>query len=72
LRRKSERQEGVNFVKFDLPFLTRGPLSDRVFVVTHGKILGHDDEGYPQIESSIKYDVTDQFNALCVQAKDPR
>lgn len=50
-------------MKFDPPRLTRGPLSGRVFVVTHGKELG---EG--RIEASCKYDVTEQFDALAVQA----
>lgn len=53
-------------MKFDPPFLTRGPLSGRVMVVTHGKIIGHDEQGRPKIQASVKYDVTDQFNALCV------
>lgn len=57
-------------MKFDPPFLTRGPLSGLIYVVTHGKILGHDDEGKPLIEASVKYDVTDQFDVLC-QADEP-
>jgi hypothetical protein len=46
-------------MKFDPPILTRGPLSGRVYVVTHGKVL---DKG--QIEATRKYDVTEQFDAL--------
>lgn len=51
-------------MKFNPPKLTTGPLSGRVFVVTHGKVTGHDDEGREQIEASVKYDVTDQFERL--------
>lgn len=50
--------------KFDPPRLSIGGLSGRVFVTTHGKILGHDEQGRELIESSVKYDVTDQFHAL--------
>lgn len=52
-------------MKFDPPVLTRGPLSGRVYVVTHGKVLPHPTrEGESMIDASRKYDVTDQFNAL--------
>jgi hypothetical protein len=50
-------------MKFDPPRLTRGPLSGRIFVVTHGKVLANDERG-EVIEASVKYDVTDQFAAL--------
>jgi hypothetical protein len=59
----SEAEDGG--VKFDPPILSEGPLSGRVFVVTHGKVLPHPTrEGETMIESSVKYDVTDQFEAL--------
>lgn len=52
-------------MKFDPPILTEGPLSGAVFVVTHGKILPHPTvDGETIIESSKKYDVTDQFEVL--------
>jgi hypothetical protein len=46
-------------MKFDPPLLTTGPLSGKVYVVTHGK---HLDGGV--VQASVKYDVTDQFEAL--------
>jgi hypothetical protein len=46
-------------VKLDPPLLTRGPLSGRIYVVTHGKVL----EG-GIVESSVKYDVTEQYESL--------
>ncbi len=52
-------------MKFDPPLLTVGPLSGKVYVVTHGKRYPHPTiEGETIIEASIKYDVTDQFDAL--------
>jgi hypothetical protein len=45
--------------RLDPPLLTEGPLSGAVFVVTVGKVL---DGG--MVESTTKYDVTDQFDAL--------
>lgn len=51
-------------MKLDPPRLVRGALSGRIFVVTHGKIIGHDSAGREQIEASVKYDVTDQYEAL--------
>jgi hypothetical protein len=51
-------------VKLDPPRLSIGPLSGAVFVTTHGKIVGHDQDGRELIESTVKYDVTDQFDAL--------
>lgn len=53
--------------KLDPPRLSIGGLSGRVFVTTHGKILGHDDEGRELIESSVKYDVTEQIEALLAE-----
>lgn len=54
--------------KFAPPVLTEGPLSGRVFVVTHGKVLPHPTiEGETLIESSVKYDVTEQFEALAAR-----
>lgn len=41
------------------PLLVRGPLSDRVFIVTRYKV-----HGGGRIEALTKYDVTDQFDAL--------
>ena len=56
--------------KLDPPLLTRGPVSGRVYVVTHGKVTGHDDEGRQRVEASVKFDVTDQFDALVREATD--
>ena len=50
-------------MKLDPPRLTRSPLSGAVYVVTHGKIVGTKD-GQEIVESSVKYDVTDQFDVL--------
>lgn len=50
--------------KLDPPRLSRGGLTGRIFVTTHGKILGHDAQGRELIESSVKYDVTEQFYAI--------
>lgn len=52
---------------FKPPRLTIGPLSGAVFVVTVGRIVGHDAEGREQIEATTKYDVTDQFDAIVKQ-----
>jgi hypothetical protein len=52
---------------FKPPRLTVGPLSGAVFVVTVGRIFGHDDEGHELIEATTKYDVTDQFDAIVRQ-----
>lgn len=49
--------------KLDPPRLSVGGLSGRVYVTTHGKILGEKD-GRELIQSSVKYDVTEQFDAL--------
>lgn len=46
------------------PLLMRGGLSGAVFVVTRYK--RHDDG---LVEALEKFDVTDQFEALCEQAK---
>lgn len=55
-------------MKFDPPILTEGPLSGHVFVVTHGKIYPHPTiEGETIIEASVKYDVTEQFEALAAK-----
>lgn len=52
-------------MKFDPPLLNEGPLSGAVFVVTHGKVHPHPTrEGETMIEASVKYDVTEQFEAL--------
>lgn len=48
-------------MKFDPPMLTRGPLSGRVYVVTHGKVI---DAEKGHIEATVKYDVTEQFEGL--------
>lgn len=53
-------------MKFNPPRLSVGGLSGRVYVTTHGKIVGEKD-GRELIESTIKYDVTDQFEALAEQ-----
>lgn len=55
-------------MKFDPPLLTEGPLSGAVFVVTYGKLRPHPTrEGETLIEASVKYDVTDQFEALAAK-----
>jgi hypothetical protein len=56
--------EETTMAKLDPPLLTRGPVSGRVYVVTHGKVTGEDDEGRQRVEASVKFDVTDQFDAL--------
>jgi hypothetical protein len=51
--------------KLDPPMLTEGPLSGAVFVVTYGKVEPHPTmEGKTMVIASVKYDVTDQFEAL--------
>lgn len=55
-------------MKFDPPHLTEGPLSGKVFVVTHGKIYPHPTiEDETVIEASVKYDVTDEFDLLAAR-----
>ena len=52
-------------MKLDPPLLTRGPLTGKVYVVTHGKVLPHPTrDGQTIVEASRKYDVSDQFMAL--------
>lgn len=46
-------------MKFDPPLLTEGPLTGKVYVVTHGMMS----EG-GMVIASRKYDVTEQFEAL--------
>jgi hypothetical protein len=45
--------------RFDPPRLTFGPLSGRVYIVSHGKDLGDGN-----VEATKKYDITNQFEAL--------
>jgi hypothetical protein len=59
-------------MKFDPPRLMRGPLSGRIYVVTHGKILSHDTDRRERIQASLKYDVTAQFNALYAKSATER
>lgn len=54
-------------MKFDPPILSTGPLSGSVYVVTHGKVEQHPSGGPPVVIASVKYDVTDQFDALAEQ-----
>lgn len=57
-------------MKFDPPLLTEGPLSGRVYVVTHGKIEPHPTfEGQTMVTASVKYDVTEQFEALTIKRR---
>jgi hypothetical protein len=57
-------------MKLDPPLLTEGPLSGRVYVVTHGKVEPHPTrEGESMVIASVKYDVTEQFNALAVKRR---
>lgn len=52
-------------MRLDPPMLTHGPLTDRVYVVTHGKVEPHPTiEGRTMVTATVKYDVTDQFVAL--------
>jgi hypothetical protein len=56
-------------VKFDPPILSRGGLSGRVYVITHGKVEPHPNPEYAargesMVTASRKYDVTEQFDAL--------
>ena len=52
-------------MKLDPPVLTIGPLSGRVYVVTHGKVEPHPTrEGEQMLTASKKYDVTDQFEEV--------
>lgn len=55
-------------MKLDPPMLTIGPLSGQVFVVTHGKVVPHPTlPGRMMVTASVKYDVTDQFDALVAE-----
>jgi hypothetical protein len=52
-------------MKLDPPMLTRGELSGRVYVITHGKVEPHPTKpGLTMVIASVKYDVTDQFHVL--------
>lgn len=54
-------------MKFDPPILSRGGLTGRIYVITHGKVLPHPTRaGETLIEASKKYDVTDQYEALAL------
>lgn len=54
-------------MKLDPPRLSIGGLSGRVYVTTHGKIIEVTEDGRELIESTVKYDVTDQFDALAAE-----
>lgn len=52
-------------MKLDPPMLTRGPLTNKMYVVTHGKVEPHPTRpGQTMVTASVKYDVSDQFVAL--------
>jgi hypothetical protein len=56
-------------MKFDPPILSRGGLSGRIYVITHGKEEPHPNaeraaQGHTLITASVKYDVTEQYEAL--------
>ena len=51
-------------MRFDPPRLTRGPLSGKVYVITHGFEEPHPSGQGTILTASKKYDVTDQFEAL--------
>lgn len=51
-------------MKLNPPRLTRGPLSGDIFIVTHGKIMGADNEGREIVDSTVKHDITDQFYSM--------
>lgn len=58
--------------KLDPPLLTEGPLSGRVYVVTHGKVGPHPTrDGETIVTAFSKYDVTDQFEALAAKRAAP-
>jgi hypothetical protein len=55
-------------MKLNPPMLTEGPLSGRVYVVTHGKVEPHPtEEGRTMVTASVKYDVTEQFEVLAAR-----
>lgn len=59
--------------KLDPPLLTEGPVSGRVYVVTHGKVEPHPRiEGQTIVTASRKYDVTEQFDALAARREEGR
>lgn len=52
-------------MKLDPPMLSRGGLSGRVYVITHGKVEPHPTKpDKTMVTASVKYDITDQFEAL--------
>lgn len=53
--------------KLNPPRLTKGPVSGSIFIVTHGKVTGHDADGREMITASVKYDVSDQFMTLALE-----
>lgn len=56
-------------MKFDPPRLARGPLSGKVYVITHGTIdVCTCTCGMEHITASVKYDITEQFDALVAVA----
>lgn len=60
-------------MKFDPPLLTEGGLSGRIYVVTHGKIEPHPTiEGETMIIASVKYDITENFEALVAKRSQVR
>lgn len=52
-------------MKLDPPMLSRGGLSGRIYVITHGKVEPHPTKpDQTMVIASRKYDVTEQFEAL--------
>jgi hypothetical protein len=62
---QSETSKRPRSRRLDPPLLSEGPLSGRVYVVTHGSVeFGSDENGRALITASKKYDITDQFDQL--------
>lgn len=57
-------------MKFDPPLLTEGPLTGKVYVVTHGKRESNPNRpDEDMVIASVKYDVTDQFEGLAARRR---
>lgn len=57
--------------KLNPPILTRGPVTGKVYVITHGKVEPH--PTIPErtmVTASVKYDVTEQFEELVAQTRE--
>ena len=54
------------------PRLVRSDLSGCVYVITRYRVEKSNNEGKEIIVASVKYDVTDDFNALCDSTRKKR